>query len=149
MIEIRKAKIEDLDHLVILFEGYRKFYRQPALPEKATQFIKTRLENQDSVIYIAVDNSKKEIVGFTQLYPSYTSTRMQKTWILNDLFISPENRGQGISKLLINAAKQLCKETNTFGLMLETEKTNIIGNKLYPSVGFVKETNNFYYWINK
>lgn len=149
MMEIRQAKIEDLDQLVILFEDYRHFYRQKPDQKKATHFLKERIENRESVIFIAIDTRQNQALGFTQLYPTFTSTRMQKSWILNDLFVSKNGRGQGISKLLINTAKQHCVTTNSFGLLLETERTNIIGNKLYPSVGFTKEENNFYYWINK
>jgi ribosomal protein S18 acetylase RimI-like enzyme len=149
MIEIRQGTSKDIDQLVVLFEAYRHFYRQQPAQEQATQFLTARLNNKESVIFIAIDQPKNEAVGFTQLYPTYTSTRMKKSWILNDLFVSEKGRGQGISKLLINAAKEHCVATKTFGLLLETERTNIIGNKLYPSAGFTKETSNFYYWVNK
>jgi len=72
---------------------------------------------------------------------------MKKAWLLNDLFVSKEQRGKGISKMLITAAKELAKQTDAFGLMLETEKSNDIGNNLYPSAGFELNTgSNFYEW---
>jgi GNAT superfamily N-acetyltransferase len=75
---------------------------------------------------------------------------MQRSWLLNDLYVHPTFRGKGISKKLIEAAKQLARGTNAAGLLLETEKTNITGNQLYPSAGFVlyNETN-FYWWDSK
>ncbi len=149
MIEVRQGTSKDIEQLVVLFEAYRNFYRQQPAKDQATQFLSERFINNDSVIFIAFDQSKNEAVGFTQLYPTFTSIRMKKSWILNDLFVSEKRRGQGISKLLINAAKEHCIATKTFGLLLETERTNIVGNKLYPSTGFTKETSNFYYWINK
>ena len=149
MIETRQANVEDLNELAILFEAYRRFYRQQPAAKKAADFLQNRLINKDSTIFVATDTSQQKIVGFTQLYPSFTSTRLQKSWILNDLFVDSQSRGLGVSKKLISAAKQYCVETKAFGLLLETERTNIIGNKLYPSVGFKKEQNNFYYWINE
>ena len=71
---------------------------------------------------------------------------MQRMWILNDLYVRKTFRGQGISKLLINKAKDLCRETNACGMLLETETSNDIGNKLYPATGFHLEENNFYFW---
>ncbi len=71
---------------------------------------------------------------------------MKRLWLLNDLFVAKEFRGQGISKLLIERAKQLAEQTHAAGLLLETEKTNEIGNQLYPSAGFNLEANNFYFW---
>ena len=41
-----------------------------------------------------------------------------------------------ILKLLIESAKELCIETKACGILLETDKTNEIGNQLYPSCGF-------------
>jgi GNAT superfamily N-acetyltransferase len=97
---------------------------------------------------MALDTTKNAAVGFTQLYPMFSSTRMKNTWILNDLFVDPSYRGKGLSKLLISRAKQLCIDSNAHGMMLETEQSNVIGNKLYPSQGFELELNNFYTWTN-
>jgi len=144
-MKIIQAQLENLDELTPLFDGYRVFYRKESDPEKAAFFLKQRLTIQDSVIYIAQDESGQAL-GFTQLFPSFSSTRMKRLWILNDLYVKKEHRGKGISKLLIEQAKELCKDTNACGLMLETEKSNDIGNQLYPSVGFHLETNNFYFW---
>ena len=39
--------------------------------------------------------------------------------------------------------------TGSAGLLLETEKANRIGNKLYPSAGFsLYDQTNFYWWEN-
>ena len=73
---------------------------------------------------------------------------MKRMWLLNDLYVSPEHRGNGISKLLIEAAQSLAQSTEAAGVLLETEKSNEIGNKLYPRMGFELEENNFYFWSN-
>ena len=143
-MNIRKAQISDLSQLSELFDLYRIFYRKESDLSAAENFIRARLEKEDAVIYVA--ESSDQLVGFTQLYPSFSSTRMQRMWILNDLYVHKTFRGQGISKLLINKAKDLCRETNACGMLLETETSNDIGNKLYPATGFHLEENNFYFW---
>ena len=70
-------------------------------------------------------------------------------WLLNDLFVEPDYRGKGISKMLINQAKNLAKKTDACGVLLETETTNDIGNRLYPQEGFHLEENNYYFWTNQ
>lgn len=144
---IREAKTEDLTELVEIFEAYRKFYRKEANTSVATQFLEERLNKNQSKIYIAI-NAEHKIKGFVQLYPSYSSTRLSKMWILNDLYIYPESRGQGISKLLIERTKLLAIQTNACGLLLETESDNNIANKLYLSTEFKLENNNFYFWTS-
>jgi len=66
---------------------------------------------------------------------------------LNDLFVHPDFRGIGISKKLIAQAKQLCRDTQACAVILETEKTNVIGNELYPRTGFELDVeHNHYEW---
>jgi GNAT superfamily N-acetyltransferase len=72
---------------------------------------------------------------------------MKKSWILNDLYVEKAHRERGISKQLIGMAKRLALNTNSAGLLLETEKTNEVGNRLYPSAGFSPyDRSNFYWW---
>lgn len=142
---IRSATLTDLHAVVDLFEQYRIFYRKAPDRERATAFIQERLTQGDSVIYVADQDG--ELVGFTQLYPMFSSTRMQRQWLLNDLFVAPAQRGNGYGLALIDRAKQLASDTAAAGLILETELTNDIGNQLYPRAGFTLNTStHFYFW---
>ena len=138
----KQAQRSDLDQLSSLFDGYRVFYRKESDINAAKGFLKERLEQKDSVIFVAEANG--ELLGFTQLYPLFSSTRMKKLWLLNDLFVAAAHRGKGISKGLIDQAKSLCKESGACGMFLETEISNEIGNALYPRTGFsLNEGSNF------
>lgn len=145
-MKVREAKIEDVDAVAQLFDGYRVFYRKESDVDGAKAFLSERINNKESRIYVC-EESDGTFVGFTQLYPLFTSTRMKRAWLLNDLYVHPDHRGKGASKMLIQRGKELVRETGAFGMMLETEKSNDIGNKLYPSVGFkLNDDSNFYEW---
>jgi len=146
-MQVIKAELEHLDALVELFDAYRVWYRKSSNKLQAKAFLKERIENKESIVYLCL-NHQNNSVGFTQLYPIFSSTRMKRMWLLNDLFVNPDHRGQGISKLLINEAKFLAKRTEACGILLETEKNNSIGNQLYPAMDFELEGNNFYFWTN-
>ena len=139
--------MEDILKIAPLFDAYRVFYKKESDINGAEKFLTDHVSNKTSIIYFA-RNDQNVVLGFVQLYPIFTSTGMNKSWLLNDLFVKPEHRGKGISKSLIDRSKQLCRESKASGLMLETEKSNTIGNKLYPSVGFGLIENNFYWWNN-
>lgn len=144
---IRPAHQNDLPQLSILFNSYRIFYRKPSDIDAASAFLNERMDRNESVILVDIEND--QLTGFTPLYPIFSSTQMKRAWLLNDLFVHPDHRGKGISKRLIGAAQQLCRDTNAAGLLLETERTNIPGNQLYPATGFELNSNNFYWWQAK
>jgi len=148
MSTIRRATLDDLPAIAHLFDLYRIFYRKSSDIHGATVFLESRIRNNESIIFLAEESN--EPVGFVQLYPQFSSTRMSRFWLLNDLYVLENYRGKGISKQLIDAAKNLTRETQATGLLLETEKMNHIGNQLYPATGFkIYNETNFYWWENK
>lgn len=148
-MHIRLATIQDLDFLVPLFEGYRIFYRQSPDSNKARLFLKERLENNESLIYIAFAKADSEkAVGFTQLYPIFSSVSMERMYILNDLFIDAEYRGQGIGQALIDTVKDLCRKEHQKGIVIQTETTNP-AQHLYERLGFIKDPDLHYFWATK
>ena len=145
-MRVREAKLSDLKNLSVLFNSYRMFYGKKFDLKVAEEFLRSRIEKKDSKIFVC--DSNNELSGFVQLYPLFSSTRVSKYWLLNDLYVDVNKRGKGFSKLLIERSKELVIESKACGMMLETEKSNDIGNKLYPSTGFKKnESSNFYEWI--
>ena len=148
-MKYRKAEIKDLDNISFLFDNYRIFYRKETDIKSAKNFLKARLSKNDSEIYVA-ENAEHQLVGFVQLYPLFSSVRMKKLWLLNDLFVNYDYRKQGISLGLIDKAKELVEKSGACGMYLETEKSNMVGNNLYPKAGFELNTDsNFYEWYLK
>lgn len=146
MIKIRKVETSDLNKLISLFDKYRVFYKKESDIKGAELFVSERLKQLDSIFFVA-ENSENELTGFVHLYPLFSSTRMKRLWLLNDLYVEESQRGKGISVKLIDAAKKLCIETDACGLMLETAKSNTIGNSLYPRAGFeLDDEHNYYSW---
>jgi len=147
MENTRKARVQDLQQLSELFDQYRIFYHKDSDIPAAEKFLKERIESKDSEIFVAENEGK--LVGFVQLYPLFSSTRMKRYWLLNDLYVNENHRGKGFSKELIEKAKEMAQSTDACGILLETGKSNDIGNKLYPSCGFeIYDEVNFYEWTN-
>lgn len=145
---IQKASLENLEETAELFNLYRIFYRQQSDLEKAKAFLRERFLNSESDIFLVFVNGKA--VGFAQLYKLFHYTKLRMQWLLSDLFVHPDYRGQGLSVALIDRSKQWCEETGACGLMLETEKSNDIGNNLYPRCGFKYDgLHNYYHWWNE
>lgn len=143
-MNIHQATINDLDSLTELFDFYRLFYKQESDLNGARAFLEERLIKKDSVIFITYDDG--EPVGFTQLFPSFSSVSMQKSWVLNDLYVKETARRKGVATELINKAIGLAEETKAKGILLETGKENVKAQKLYETIGFTKDSNYYYYY---
>ncbi|WP_416865330.1 MAG: GNAT family N-acetyltransferase [Imperialibacter sp.] len=143
-MEIRKARLNDLQHLTPLFDGYRQWYGQEAALEAAGQFLEERLLNGESVIFMAYVEGVG--AGFTQLYPVFSSVTMERLWLLNDLYVDKKFRRMGIGEGLLKAAQAFATETRAKGLTLETQVSNLSAQRLYDSTGFKKEEDFYHYF---
>lgn len=142
-ITIKRATAEDVALVTPLFNAYRMFYGKHSDIGAAAEFLTQRLQNNQSVIYLAFDGDKA--VGFTQLYPIFSSVSLKNAWLLNDMYVSESHRGQHISTLLLEAAKELGRQTNSAWLMLQTATTNHIAQKAYESNGWQKDEEYYVY----
>lgn len=138
--------MEYLEPLSILFDEYRIFYKCESDLASSKIFVSERITCSDSTIFVAMSEEER-LTGFVQLYPLLSSIQMKRLWLLNDLYVNPNFRGLQISVMLIERAKQLARETSSAGLLLETAKSNTIGNSLYLKTNFVLDTDhNYYAW---
>ncbi|WP_417378427.1 GNAT family N-acetyltransferase [Gimesia sp.] len=136
-IFIRQAVLADLDVLVSLFDAYRQFYGRPSDVIAAREFLLDRFQHGESVLFLAFQADTP--VGFTQLYPSFSSVSLARTFILNDLYVTPEGRRQGIATQLLAAAVDYAHSVNAIRLSLSTEITNETAQALYLSAGWKQE----------
>jgi GNAT superfamily N-acetyltransferase len=143
MIAIRRATLDDLDHLVPLFDGYRQFYCLSSDLSAARAFLLQRLTQGDSIIFVAWQ--KGTAVGFTQLYPSFSSLWMRCVFVLSDLFVAADSRKLGAARLLLEAAAHYGRSVGARYLTLETARTNLAAQSLYESCGWKRDTEFFVY----
>jgi len=149
-IEIRKAALADLEPLTSLFDQYRIFYKQESDLKGAEDFLRERIVNSESTIFYATEKREQaEIpVGFTQLYPSFSSASMKRLWILNDLFVAHEFRRQGVAEKLMARARAFVEENGGKRLTLATAHDNHAAQRLYGKCGYVRVEDFWYYHLN-
>jgi GNAT superfamily N-acetyltransferase len=139
---IRRASAADLDALVPLFDAYRVFYAQPSDPVRARDFLAERFANGESAVLVA--ERGPSAVGFTQLYPVFSSVRTARTWLLNDLFVVEGARRGGVARALLDAAAAFAREQGAAGLMLETTRENAPARALYRDAGWHEDETQWY-----
>lgn len=143
---IVRAETKDLEALIPMFDDYREFYEAGSDHAAARAFLKERTERGESVIFLAYSEGH-EPVGFTQLYPSFSSVSLKRLWILNDLFVRSDVRRGGVARALLERARQHAIETGAKGLVLSTAVTNKPAQALYESCGWQRDEEFFQYHL--
>lgn len=135
---VRRANLEDLNQLSVLFDEYRQFYGSSSNIQASYDFLQQRFKNEQSVIFIHVKDDV--ITGFVVLYRGFSSVACSSYYILDDVYVTPIYRRQGSAKQLIDTAILFARHENTSRISLETQKNNYQSHKLYETMGFVKDT---------
>lgn len=143
-LTVIEAGLEQLNQVAHLFDQYRQFYQQPPDIEGAYEFIKCRITQGESKLYLAQDEAKQAL-GFVQLYPTFSSVSMQRSWLLNDLFVAPQCRGSGVATALLNKAKSLGITSRAKELTLCTANDNHKAKSLYQSHHYQMVTDFVFY----
>jgi len=142
-IQIRRAHIDDLGLITPLFDLYRQFYEQASDLASATSFLQQRLKHNESVIFLAFDGA--DAVGFTQLYPGFSSVSMARTFLLNDLYVVSSHRRHGVGPLLLEAAVAHAKAEQAVRISLTTNVANTTAQAVYEGQGWAREKAFFTY----
>jgi GNAT superfamily N-acetyltransferase len=146
--EIVQATLAHITLVAPLFDAYRQFYGHPPNLEAGEAFLKARLADGSSTIFLATstDSTPPRGLGFTQLYPSFSSGSLRSIWILNDLFVAPEARRSGVGRALLERAREFAISTGAAKLTLQTAVTNTAAQALYESLGWRRDSE-FYSYV--
>ncbi|MGO4004706.1 MULTISPECIES: N-acetyltransferase [Pseudomonas] len=140
-MRIIQATLEHLDLLTPLFVKYREFYGSLPYPDSSRAFLEKRLRRKESVIYLAFpDDDDGRLLGFCQLYPSFSSLSLKRVWILNDIYVAEDARRQLVADNLMRTAKKMAKETQAVRMRVSTDSANLVAQKTYESIGFREDT---------
>lgn len=144
-IKVRQAVLSDLESITSLFDAYRQFYGRSSDIAGAKAFLLERFNHGESALFIAFLGT--DPVGFTQLYPSFSSVSLARIFILNDLFVSPDVRKKGVAKKLMQAAADFAKSLGAARMSLSTSVSNLSAQALYESMGWEKDDQFYYYHL--
>lgn len=141
-VSIRRAGVSDIDAIAPLFDAYRQFYSQSADVALARGFLQDRIARDQSVLLLA--ERKDVAVGFTQLFPMFSSVRSARIWVLNDLYVAADERRGGVARRLLDAAARFARDDGAARIVLETARDNTAARALYRAAGWVEDDSQWY-----
>lgn len=141
LITTRQATLADLDTIALLFDEYRQFYGRESDVCAARDFLRERFNHGESVIYLASKgkDGAEQAVGFTQLYPSFSSVSMARIFVLNDLYVQSSARQHGAGTRLLAAATDHARAVGAVRLTLSTATNNFTAQGVYAAAGWVRD----------
>ena len=141
---IIEAKSKHIEQVGELFDLYRQFYKYESNLIESTNYIKDRIKNNESIIFIAI-NDANEAIGFVQLYETFGSLDLGKIIILYDLYVKEDHRKNNIGRQLMIRSHEYAKKIKAKRIQLSTAIDNFIGQSLYESLGYVKDIDFYTY----
>jgi ribosomal protein S18 acetylase RimI-like enzyme len=135
-----------IDQSVNVVEEYRKFCGFNVSTKGTKDFFKNIHKENKAATLIAI-SEEDEVMGFVNLYPSYSTLSLRKIWILNDLGVSSKFRRLGVAQALIKKSIEFAKETDAIRIELKTAKNNLNAQMLYSEIGFQTDKDNVYYRV--
>lgn len=134
---VRAVLPSDFDAWQPLWDGYNAFYGrkdETALPRDITATTWRRFFDPNEPVFALVAQSDGQLVGLAHYLFHRSTTRIELTCYLQDLFTAPAERGQGIGRTLIQGVYDAARSAGIQRVYWQTHETNAAGRLLYDKV---------------
>ena len=134
-LNISKAKTEDIDDLVTLFVDFRNSLEKNTPTENEfRESLASVLKNENISVVLA--KLEKKAIGYASMHYFRSPWVNGSEAVLDDLFVTKENRSSGIGRKLVENCISCAKEDDVKAMHLDTNEKNTSSNKLYEKLGF-------------
>ena len=141
---IRLVTREDYDQWLPLWDGYNAFYGRSgatALAPRITAMTWSRFFDAYEPVHALVAESGGTLIGLTHYLFHRSTTSIEPTCYLQDLFTDEVARGKGVGRALINGVYEQARRAGAGRVYWQTHETNQTAMQLYDKVaersGFV------------
>ena len=142
-VSVRTAGEGDVDRAAPLFDAYRQFYGQPSDVPRARDWLVQRLSRGEATLLLAERDG--HAVGFTLLYPMWSSVSTGPLLVLNDLYVDAAARRHGVGRALLDAAAAHGRAQGVLRLVLETARDNTAAQALYVRAGWTQDETQWFH----
>jgi GNAT superfamily N-acetyltransferase len=136
MIAIAVAAEPDLPELLTLMRGYCDFYEVAPSDEALLAMSRALIADpaREGLQVIARD-AQGTAIGFATIFWSWSTTRAARIGVMNDLYVAPGGRGQGVAERLIEACLERARSRGAALLSWQTAPDNHRAQAVYERIG--------------
>ena len=120
------------------------FYEQPSDLAASLAYVAGEVAAGSSRFFLARDQAGTAS-GFVHLIPSTNTVILRPIWYLEDLFVHPAARRQGIAELLMQESERFARASGAERLTLATAHDNYAAQALYRKLGYLREEHFWYF----
>lgn len=136
-VVVRNLREADWERWLPLWEGYNAFYERvgpTALSETVTRTTWARFFDPAEPVHALVAETDGALVGLVHYLFHRTTTSIAPTCYLNDLFTTPQTRGTGVGRALIEAVYERARQAGSARVYWLTHETNTTAMQLYDKL---------------
>lgn len=136
-LSIRVVSRQDYDQWLPLWDGYNAFYGRSgatALSPEITRMTWARFFDGYEPVHALVAESGGELLGLTHYLFHRSTTAIEPTCYLQDLFTAEAARGKGVGRALINRVYEQAGLAGSKRVYWQTHETNLTAMQLYDKV---------------
>jgi GNAT superfamily N-acetyltransferase len=124
-----------IDELLPLIAAYQRFYEAEQVDDERNRAFFSRFiaPSEGGMLLGAWQDGK--LLGYACLYWHFTSLVPAETVLMNDLYVDPATRGEGVGRALIEASAAIARERGAHHLEWATAPDNETAQRLYDSTG--------------
>jgi GNAT superfamily N-acetyltransferase len=139
-VRIEPISESQLETLLPMIAAYQRFYEVEKIDEGRNRaFFRRFLAPSDDGMLIGAWH-EGELIGYACLYWHFSSTDAVETVLMNDLYVDPAVRGEGVGRALIEASASVARERGADQLEWRTAPDNATAQRLYDSTGATRST---------
>jgi GNAT superfamily N-acetyltransferase len=134
---VRPVQQDDYPAWLPLWDGYNAFYGrkgETALPAEITKTTWQRFLDPDEPVFALVAEANGGLLGLAHYLFHRSTTRLELTCYLQDLFTVEAARGRGVGRSLIQRVYATAKAAGVKRVYWQTHETNTAGRLLYDKV---------------
>jgi ribosomal protein S18 acetylase RimI-like enzyme len=135
-IQVRQAAVEDAPAIARLLDDFNREYDEPTPGVEALAATCRRLL-EEGEITVLLAGTGPDGFALLRFRPALWSEGLEA--YLQELYVVPSLRGQGIGRALMEQVIALARERGADGVDLNTGETDTAARALYESMGFTNK----------
>lgn len=142
-LTVRAAEARDVTAIAVLIREFAEFENLSAWCEVTDDDLHEAIFGKQSFVQAFVALSDGRYVGYALFYPTFKSFRGERSIFLEDLYVTPDLRGNGLGFVMLREVAKYAKEQGFSRMDWQALKWNAPAVKFYQSIGAEYDDENF------